>query len=149
MERRAASGNLDRVQPFEVGLGNVLHLVQKNPAGVERDAAFHSFTHGARLLVNLLQHEMLEAALFRLDRVPGDPLHDRLDWIAGKIGNTHRVLGHHGNFAVAQKENVARVLENCGDVGGDKVLALAQTDNYRRSQPGGNNSVGFVRGEHG
>ena len=40
----------------------------------DRDAAEQRVAHGPRLLVDLLEHEVLVAALLRLHRVPGDPL---------------------------------------------------------------------------
>ena len=116
MPGRAAGGDLDRSETFEVVFGDVLHLVEKNPAVVQRDAAFYRLAHGARLLVNLFEHEVFEAALFGFDRIPGDALHRRLDFIAREIGDPDCVLRHHSNLAVAEKENVAGVLEDRGNV---------------------------------
>ena len=57
----------------ELLFGDV-HFVEKDFAGVLRDAAEQSVAHGAGLLENFLLHEMLVAALFRHDGVPGDVL---------------------------------------------------------------------------
>jgi hypothetical protein len=58
---------------FELGFAD-LHFVEENLAGFLRDAAQRGVADGARLLIDFLEHEMLEAALFRHDRVPGDAL---------------------------------------------------------------------------
>ena len=89
MQRGAASSNLDRVEALEIFLGEVLHFVKKYAAGFERDTAFDGFAHRARLLVNLLEHEMLEAAFFRLNRVPGDTLPFGFDLFAGEVSDAH------------------------------------------------------------
>ena len=51
-----------------------LHLVEEDVAGILGDAAERGVADGARLLVDFLEHEVLVAALFRHDRVPGDVL---------------------------------------------------------------------------
>ena len=55
---------------------------------------------------------MLEAALLRHDRVPGDALLFRFDDVAVKIRDAHRIFRQNGDLAVAEKKNVARVLQN-------------------------------------
>ena len=56
-----------------------LHVVQKDFAGVLRNAAQQRVAHGARLLENFLLHEVLVAALFRHDRIPRHVLRGPLD----------------------------------------------------------------------
>src|SRR5216684_159340 len=148
MPGRAAGGDLDRGEAPEICFGDVRHLVEKDPAGVERDAPFDCFADRARLLVNLFEHEMFEAALFRLDWIPGDPLHLRLDLSAREVSDAHRVPGHDGNLAVTEKENIARVFQDRGNVGSDKVLAVADTDYDWRSKSRGDDGIGLVSREH-
>src|SRR5207237_6466927 len=50
------------------------HLIQKNVAAFLRDPSQRRVAHRTRLLINLFEHEMLEPAFFRHDRVPGDVL---------------------------------------------------------------------------
>src|SRR5438132_14145490 len=133
MQRRPAGSDLNRVKALEVGFCDVRKLVEKHATCVERDAAFDSFANGARLLVNLLEHEMLEAAFFRLDRIPGDALHLRLDRIAVEVSDAYRILRHHGDLTVAEKKDVSRVLKNGRNVGSDKVFAIAEANDYRVS----------------
>jgi len=52
---------------------------RKDVAGVEGNSSECGVADGARLLVNFLEHEVLETALFSHDRVPGDVLHLALD----------------------------------------------------------------------
>ena len=87
---------------------------------------------------------MFEAALFRLDGVPGNTLSFRLDLVAVKVCDPDGVLGHDGNFAVAKKENVARVLENRGHVGSNKEFPVADADNHRWPEPRRNDRIRFV-----
>ncbi len=143
MPRRAAGGDLDRGQATQIVLGNV-HRVEIDLAGVERNAALDGIADGARLLVDLLEHEMLEAALLRHDRVPGDPLLLGFDDIAVKIGDADRVFGQDRDLVVAEKENVARVCEDRRNVGRDKKFAVAQADHDRRAFANGDDRVGFV-----
>ena len=49
------------------------HLGQHDRARLGRDAAAERVGDGARLLVDLLEHEVPVAALLRHDRIPEDP----------------------------------------------------------------------------
>src|SRR5207253_4910922 len=140
--------NLDRVDVFEIAFGEVLHLVEKHATSVERDAAFHGFANGARLLVNLFEHEMFEAALFRLDGIPGNALPFRLDLVALEICDADGVPGHDGYFIVAEKKHVARVLENCGYVRRNKKFSVADADDHGWTKPRRNDGVRFVRADY-
>ena len=132
------------VETFEVRFGDVAHLVEKDAAGIERDASLHRVANGARLLVNFLEHEMLEAAFLRHDRIPGDPLDRRLHGVAFEVGDAHGVFVDDRDLAVAEKEDVARVLKNWRNVGRDEELAIAETDHDRRTLAHGDDRVRFV-----
>ena len=69
---------------------------------------------------------MLEAALFRHDRVPGHVLHLALDGLSVKIRELHARGGDYGEVAIGKKENVAGVIKDGGYVGSDKVFVIAQ-----------------------
>jgi hypothetical protein len=66
---RAASDDLHLPESAELR-GRDVHFVQENLAGLLADPPQRGVPHGARLLEDLLEHEMLVAALFRHDRVP-------------------------------------------------------------------------------
>ena len=50
----------------------------------------------------------------------------------------------HGDVAVGEEENVARVVENRGNVAGDEVFVFAQADHRRRARARGDDFVGVV-----
>ncbi len=74
---------------------------------------------------------MFEAALFRHDRIPGNALDRGLDRVRFEVSHAHGVFIDDGHLAVAEKEDVARVLQDRRNVGRDKKLAIAQTDDHR------------------
>ena len=68
---------------------------------------------------------MLEAALFRHDRVPGDVLYLASDGMAVEVGQLHAAGSDHCQVAVAEEEQIARVIQDRRDVAGDEVLIVA------------------------
>src|SRR5208283_868090 len=98
-----------------------LHVVQKHLAVVLGYAAQKCVPYGARLFENLLLHEMLVAALFRHDRVPGDLVGGPLHRLAIEICNANPISRQHSDIAIREKENVARVLQQCRNVAGHEV----------------------------
>ena len=143
----AAGGDIDLLQSFELGFTD-LHLVEKDGAGVLRDAAERGVADGARLLINLFEHEVLEAALLRHDGIPGDALRFALQRIAVEIGNLYAILRDHGQIAIGQEEKIAGVIEKRGHVGGDEVFIFADADHGGRSVAGRDNLVRFVNRDH-
>src|ERR1035438_437762 len=98
MPTGAAGGDVDFLQRLEFGFGD-LHFVEKDGAGILRDAAERGIADGARLLINFLEHEVLEAAFFRLDRVPGDALRFAFERMAVEIGDLYSILREDGEIA--------------------------------------------------
>src|ERR1044071_8028796 len=145
MPRRSTRSDLDRSKLFEVGFGDVAHLVEKHLSAVERDSSLHRVANGARLLVDFLEHEMLEAALLRHDWIPRDALDRRLHRVALEVYDPNGVAIDDRDFAVAEKEDVARVLQDRGNVRRDEELAVAKTDHDRRALTHGDDRVGLVR----
>ncbi len=143
MPTGAAGGDVHLLQLAEIVFGDV-HLVEEDLAGVERDAAQRGVANGAGLLVDFLQHEMLEAALFRHDRVPGDVLHLAGNGLAFEVAELHARRRDDGEVAIGEEEQVARVVEDRGHVAGDKVLILAQADDRGRPIARGDDLVGLV-----
>ena len=107
-------------------------IVQNHPAGGQADAAQARIPHGLRLLVNLLEHEMLVAGFLRLDGVPGHMLHRALDLAPLKIHQLDARRRQNGHVAIGQKEHIPGVRQNGGNVGGQKVLLLPQSNHRRR-----------------
>ena len=87
---------------------------------------------------------MFEAALFRHDRIPGNALDCRLHRICFKVCYAHCLFVNNGHFAIAQKKDVARVLQYRGNVGSNKKLAVAQPDDDGRPLPHGDDHIGLI-----
>ena len=141
---RAAGHDLDLRELAELLLGNV-HLVEEHLAGIERHAGEQRVANGAGLLEDFLLHEMLVAALFGHDGVPGDVLHGALDGIAIEVHDADALRSEHGDVAVRQEKHVARVREDRGNVGRDEIFVLSQADHGRRAGARGDDFV-RVRG---
>jgi hypothetical protein len=129
------------------GLVGNLHLGEEDAAGVEGDAAHGGVADGAGLLKDFLEHEVLVAALFRLNRVPQDALEGALDGVAVEVGELDALGGEDGHVAVGEEVEVAGVVEDAGDVGGDEVLAIADADDDGGAAAGDDDFVGVVGGE--
>src|SRR5207245_9001068 len=70
-----------------------LHLVEEDLPALLRDSSQKGVADRPRLLVDLLQHEMLEARLLRHDRIPGDALDLLADGPALLIRGNDAALG--------------------------------------------------------
>ncbi len=147
MPAGAAGGDIDFLYILEFGLAD-LHLVEEDLSRIERHASHGSLTHRARLLVDLFQHEMLEAALFRHDGVPGDVLHLALDWLAGKIAQLNASSCDHRKVTICEKEDVARVIKDGRNIGGDEVFVFAKPNDCGRSIARRHDLVRLRRADH-
>ena len=78
-----------------------VHLVEKDLARFLRNSAEERVAHGTGLLENFLLHEMLEAALFRHDGIPGDVLRGTINGMALKIHQADALGREDCDFAVA------------------------------------------------
>src|ERR1700685_269088 len=88
MPTGSASLDVDLLRRFELGLGD-FHLVEEDVSGVLRDSSQRSVAHRARLLVDLLEHEMLEPTLLRGNWVPGDVLDLALNRLSVEVGDLY------------------------------------------------------------
>ncbi len=117
-------------------------------AGFLRDSSQSGIADGPWLLVDFLEHEMLEAALFRHDRVPGNVLHLANNRLTVEISKAHAFWRNYRQVAIGKEEQIASVVKNCGHIRGDKVLILTQADNGRRAIAHGDNLVRLVYRDH-
>src|SRR5215472_2975078 len=143
---RPASYDADLLKLAELLFGE-LHFIEKDFAGVLRNAAEERVTHRARLLENLFLHEVLVAALFRHDGIPGDMLRGPLNRASIVIHYTDTVLGQNGDVSVSEKEDFARMFEQSRNVAGDKILLVSQSNDGRRAKSRGNNFLRILRGK--
>ena len=83
------------------------------------------------LLGDLLGHERRPAALVGGRGVPGhfEPLD--LDRVAVEVGDLDALGGDGDDLVLTDREGVAGVLHERGDIGGEEVLALAESDDER------------------
>jgi len=141
----AAGGDGDLRGAADV-VGCEVEVIEKDLSGVEGDAAEGGVADGAGLLVDLLEHEVLVAGFFGLDGVPGDALDFERKGIALEVGERDAIAGEHGELAVGEEVDVAGVVEDSGDVGGEEELAIADADDGGRAHAGGDELVGVVGG---
>ena len=121
MPARSARDDLDVRKLAEFILRNI-DGVEEGFAGVERNASNESVADSAGLLENFLLHEMLEAAFFRENRIPRNVLRRPLDSFAVCIHHAHSRWRDHGDISIRKEKNLARVVEECGDVACDEVF---------------------------
>jgi hypothetical protein len=72
------------------------------------------------------------------------PLNRRLHGIAFEVDDSHRVAIDDRDLAVAEKEDVACVLQDRWNVRRDEELAIAETDHDRRTLAHGDDRVRLV-----
>ena len=96
------------------------------PIVVARDAARDGGPDGGRLLVHLLGHEVLVAALLGGLDGPVDALHRPLALDAVEARDDDRVRVQVGDVALLEEDDPAGVGEHRRDVRGEQVLALAE-----------------------
>ena len=146
MPTGAAGGDGDAGGGAELGWGDE-HVGEEDLAGIERDAAEGGVADGAGLLVDFLEHEVLVAGFFGLDGVPGDALDFEGERVVVEVGEGDAGLGEDGDFSVLEEVDVAGVVEDAGDVGGEEEFAFADADDGGRAHAGGDEGVGRVGGE--
>src|SRR6185437_12295959 len=106
-----------------------------------------SVADGAWLLVDLFEHEVLVAGFFGLHGVPGDALGFERERRAVEAGEGDAGGSEDGEFAVGEEVDVAGVVEDAGDVGGEEVFAVTDAEHGGRAETRGDELVGFVGGE--
>ena len=90
---------------------------------------------GVRLLVDLLQHEGLEAALLGRVLVPVHLLDLALDRSAVGVEQLRAIGANHDDLVVLEVLDRARLAEERGDRRGDEALAFADPDDERALEP--------------
>ncbi len=105
---------------------------------------------GGGLLGDLLEHEVLVAALLGGGEIPVDvKLAVVGDVVAVEVGDPVAVGGDHHGLVLAQLDGVAGVLDERGHVRADEHLAVADAEHQRRGPAGGDDRARLVGvGEH-
>jgi hypothetical protein len=87
---------------------------------------------------------VLVAGLFSLDGVPRDALDFERERRAVEVGEGDAGGSEDGEFAVGEEVDVARVMQDAGDVGGEEEFALADAEDGGRAKTRGDEFVGLV-----
>ena len=85
----------------------------------------------AGLLEDLLLHEVVVAALLRRDRIPLDDLELAVDRPPIDVDDLDALLAEHGEVAVVQRDDLARVGQDRGNVARQERLLLALPEDDR------------------
>src|SRR5437868_540111 len=92
---------------------------------------------------------MLEAALFRHDRVPGDVLHLANNRLTIEVSEANTFRCDHREIAVSKKEQVARVIENRGNVRRYEIFVFAKSNDRGRTIARSHNLVRLIHRNYG
>ena len=141
MIRRSAGNDVyfvERAQKVRVPF----QFIQHNTIAVLRYALAHSITNRLWLLVNLFQHEMLIAALFRRLGIPTDLKDLLVNDFARTIFYNYRIFFDYGQFPIANYKSATRTSDNSWYIGSDKILAIPQAYNQWIVLLGTNKLVG-------
>src|SRR5215469_17955286 len=121
-----------------------MHFVEKDVPCFLGNAAQRSVADRSRLLINFLEHEMLEAALLRHDRVPVHVLGCALHGIAVEIRYSRTLARDGRKIAVGEEEKIPRVIQQRRNIGSHEVFVLAQSYNDWRTIARRKDFVWFV-----
>jgi hypothetical protein len=148
VERRAARDQHDALDRLH-GRDVEVHVGNDDVAGLRRDAAAEGVGDGARLLVDLLEHEVPVAALLGHDRIPEDADGLALDRLAVERRELDAVRGDDRHLAVLEDDHVTRVGQDRRDVGRDEHLAAPEAhDDAPGAVLGRDEPVGRGRRDH-
>ena len=95
------------------------------------DAAGDGGQDGLRLLVHLLEHEVLVAALLGGLDVPVDLVDGALERASEHVGDLDPPGPDVGDVALLEEDDASRVRQHGGHVGGQEGLAIAEADDER------------------
>ena len=128
IKRRAAGRDHDLVEAHELRIGH-LQLVKHN--AVILHTRVERGLDGTRLLHDLLEHEVLVAALFGSLNIPRDAGDRLVHGLSGAVKDGITVGAHLGELAVVKIDHIFRVRHKRRHVGGEEVLTRADADDQR------------------
>ena len=145
METAAAGGDDDAVDLRHLARGEV-EAGEDGVGGLEVQAAANGVFDGFRLLVNLLEHVVVEGTLAVRGDFPGNLRRLTLDRDVREGAEFDLGRCEDGHFAVVQVDDVAGVGHKRGDVAGDHVGVLAEADHDGAAEAGGDDGVRVLGG---
>ena len=142
-----ARATRDEDDPLDV-LHIELDAIERDVIVLEIDAADQRVRDGAGLLVDLLEHVVLEAALLRLRGGPGDGLGLAGVDVALEVHQRDAVALDDDHLAFLDEDHAAGLAEDRSDIGRHVVLAIAEPNHQRRRVLGGDEQVRLVVAHH-
>ena len=91
----------------------------------------HGILERLRLLVDLLEHVMLEIALVRISGVPVDQVHTGIDAAAVLVEDLPGVGRQHAHLVVLQVNHLLGVIDQRHRVAGQEMFVLPDTQHQR------------------
>ena len=146
--RRAAGDDEDLVDLAQFLVGEALLVEHDAPVD---EVPEQGVGDRGGLLGDLLEHEVLVAALLGGRQVPVDVERpgSGVVAVAVEVGDRVAVGGDHDGLVLAELDGVAGVLDEGRDVGAEEHLAVADADHQRRGAPGRDDGARVVGvGEH-
>ena len=92
-------------------------------------ATGHCVTHCFRLFVNFFQHEMFKATFFCSFCIPIYFKYFFVNGSAFNILNPHAVFSNGSDFAIAHNKGTTGVVDDCRNIGSNKVFTFTQANN--------------------
>ena len=81
--------------------------------------------------MNFFQHKMIKSGFFRYYNVPIDMKSFPGNKISFQRHQFDTITGQSRHFAVVKDEHIPSMLENCRNIGSDKVLSFTHSNNER------------------
>ena len=106
------------------------------------EPAPHGILDRFGLLVDLLEHEMLELALIGVARIPVDLMNTRIDMQAVVIDDMPFVWGKHAQLTILEINHLVGVPQKVAGIAGQELFALTDTEYKRTAQAGTDDQVG-------
>ena len=140
--RRATGNQNDLVHAAQIIIGQS-HLVENQKSFVV-NAPQQRVGHSLRLLGDLLEHEVVVAALFRGFRIPRDFIFLDLGRCSVKVGHGNGVGAQFHYLVLAQFNGVAGIANKCRDVTAEEVLVVTASNDQRRIASSTHDHARFV-----
>ncbi len=147
MVARAAGDDVDAIDEVELLEGEAQFVDVELAVGTH--AAHQRVAHDARLLADLLEHEVGVAALLGHVDVPVHVGDLGLDGVALGVGVLDALGGELGKLAVLEHHDVAGGVDHGDDVGGYVGTRLPLADDDGRVLAGHGDDAGLVGADHG
>jgi hypothetical protein len=104
---------------------------------------------GQRLLVDLLEHEVLVAALLGGRQVPVDVVLERRHGVPVQVGHVQPFGGHDHDLVILQDHAVLGPVQEGGEIAGHEVLTLGPPGHQGQVALGPDHDPGVVLVQHG